>query len=120
MSDSHASQPAAPAPVSSDAQDVGKHIKGYLMIGFLQILFSFGTVALSYVKFASSGVKIIAVLLAAAANASLVAGILMHLKDEKQMIWKFLIFTGIFFVVIFALTYLAYSDPIAQTLHNHR
>jgi hypothetical protein len=41
------------------------------------------------------------------------------LKEEKRTIWKFLIFTGVFFFILFFLTYLARTDLISQTVHNH-
>jgi heme/copper-type cytochrome/quinol oxidase subunit 4 len=120
MSESHAPQTTVPGEITPEqTQEINKHIKGYIKIGILQVIFSLVTVGVSYISFSSFGAKAVAVLLAACGNATLVAGILMHLKDEKRMIWKFLIFTGIFFFVLFGLTYLAHTDGIQGSSHTH-
>ena|SRR6187402_2731906 len=117
MSDTHAPETTTPATVTPEhAHELNKHIKGYLMIGGVQILFSIATVIASFAITATVA-KTVAVLLAATANGTLVAGILMHLKDEKKTIWKFLIFTGIFFFILFFLTYLARTDGIMGASH---
>jgi caa(3)-type oxidase subunit IV len=51
-------------------------------------------------------------LLIAAFKSSLVALIFMHLKSERGLIYKFLIFTVVFVIGLFYLTYLAWSDPL--------
>ncbi len=120
MSESHAPDAASSAAVSPEqTREINKHIKSYLKIGVVQVLFSLATVAISFGNFRSTAMQVSLTLLAAAANGTLVAGILMHLKEEKRTIWKFLIFTGIFFFILFFLTYLARTDTIMPTLHNH-
>lgn len=120
MSESHAPQSAASDEVTPEqVQEINKHIKGYLKIGVLQVVFSIVTVAISFINFSSFGAKAITVLLAASGNATLVAGILMHLKDEKRTIWKFLIMTGVLFFLLFFLTYLAHTDGISGSTHTH-
>ena len=94
-------------------------MKGYAKICGLQIAFVFATVAISFANFRSAAMQVFIILLCATANGVLVAGILMHLKEEKRTIWKFLIFTGIFFFVLFFLTYLARTDGILQSTHSH-
>jgi hypothetical protein len=39
----------------------------------------------------------------------------MHLKSERGLIYKFLVFTVVFVLGLFVLTFLAWSDP----LHYH-
>jgi caa(3)-type oxidase subunit IV len=119
MSDSHASEPATPAPVSAQQiEEIKKHVGGYVKIGFLQMIVAVVTVGASFV-FSSTATQVAVTLLIATFNGLLVAGILMHLKEEKKTIWKFLIFTGIFFFILFFLTYLARTDAISQTVLNH-
>jgi hypothetical protein len=107
--------PAAPSPSETpSAENVeafNRHLKGYIFIGGLQVLFTFVAVIFSFV-FTETSTKITAVLLAASINAAIVAFIQMHLKGEKPLIWRFLYFTGIFFFVLFFLTLLYHSDPI--------
>lgn len=120
MSDSHAHTPVTDAPITPEqAQEFSRHVKSYLTVGAIQIAFTLVAVILAFIPFASGSTKIIAVLLAASANAVVVAAIQMHLKSEKKTIWNFLFFTGVFFVVLFGLTLLAWSDPIAGTSHTH-
>ena len=47
-------------------------------------------------------------------KATLVAAIFMHLSAEKKMIYRILIFTGLFVLALFWLTYLAWYDPITR------
>ena len=118
-SESHTHSPE-PAPASQEqVREIQKHILGYWKIFGVQVMFAVAMVAVSFWNFGSSAAQIGATLLVAAFNGILVAGILMHLKEEKRTIWKFLIFTGVFFFILFFLTYLARTDPIMHTLHNH-
>ena len=121
MSDSPAPEaPGVPASLPpEEARQIGKHIQGYLKICAVQIVFVVITVAISFANFQSAVTQVLATLLCAGANGALVAGILMHLKEEKRTIWKFLIFTGIFFFVLFFLTYLARTDGIMGSSHTH-
>jgi caa(3)-type oxidase subunit IV len=128
MSDSHS--PAA-TPSASDAHaaaahhdhahDVAKHVKGYLMVGALLIVFTGITVALSYVDFdemiGGHGWNFIIAMVVATFKAGLVAAIFMHLKGEKWTIWKFLLFTVFFCAGLFFLTLLHWADPIFGTHH---
>ena len=120
MSESHTPPSASSATVPQEqVRDIEKHIKGYLKIFVAQVAFIIVMVGVSFYNFSSAAAQVAATLLVAILNGVLVAGILMHLKREKKTIWKFLIFTGIFFFVLFFLTYLARTDPIMQTLHSH-
>jgi heme/copper-type cytochrome/quinol oxidase subunit 4 len=115
------SDTTAPAPATSSAEDVeafNRHLKGYLFVGGLQVLFTIIAVILSFVIVGTSA-KIIAVLLAASINAAIVAGIQMHLKGEKAIIWRFLFFTGIFFFVLFFLSLFHWFDPITGSNIHH-
>jgi cytochrome c oxidase subunit IV len=48
-------------------------------------------------------------------KAGLVAAIFMHLAAEKRLIYRVLIFTGLFVFALFWLTYLAwYNTPVVH------
>ena len=47
-------------------------------------------------------------------KASCVALVFMHLKDERGLIYKILVFTVIFAIGLFVLTYLGYADPLVS------
>ena len=128
MSESHA--PATPATSEAPAKDahhdhshdVAKHVKGYIMIGVLLIVFTGITVGLSYVNFdkmiGGHGWNFIIAMIVATFKAGLVAAIFMHLKGEKWLIWKFLLFTVFFCLGLFFLTLLHWADPIFGTSHS--
>ncbi len=87
------------------------------MVGLTLILFTCITLAVGKLQIFDIGAPgvtggdIIAGLLIATFKVSLVALIFMHLKEEKPLIFKFLLFTMIFVLGLFVLTYLTHSDP---------
>ena len=97
-----------------DHHDVGKHVKKYLMVGALLMVFTIITVALSYFDFGSHKANIAVGMLVATFKAGLVAMIFMHLSAEKQLIYRVLIFTVFFVLGLFWLTYLHWYDPIVR------
>jgi caa(3)-type oxidase subunit IV len=114
-------EPAVPqdkAPSAGDVEAFNKHFRAYLKIGVIEFIFTVVTVAVSFL-FKNMATKVTLTLLSALGNAVFVAAILMHLKEEKKMIWKVLYFTGAFLVILFFLTWLARTDEITATLHNH-
>jgi len=126
MSESHAPAITAESAVAphdhGHAHDVSKHIRGYLIIGALLLVFTGITVALAYVDFdkmlGGRNWNIIIAMIVATFKAGLVAAIFMHLKGEKWTIWKFLLFTAFFCAGLFFLTLLHYIDPIFGTTHS--
>jgi len=96
------------------AHDVSKHVRGYLMVGATLLVFTGLTVFLSYVNFGSQKANVAVALLVATFKAGLVAYIFMHLSAEKKLIYRVLLFTGIFVFALFWLTYLAWYDPIVH------
>ena len=124
MSDPHApaqttevGQATHGSQAHSDAHDVSKHVRAYLLVGGLLLLFTAITVWLSYVDFGSPKANIVVAMIVATFKASLVAAIFMHLKGEKATIWRFLIMTAFFAAGLFFLTYLHWADPIFGTHH---
>jgi len=94
--------------------DVSKHVKKYLMVGALLLVFTLITVGLSYVDFGSTKANMAIGMLVATFKAGLVAMIFMHLSAEKQLIYRILIFTVFFVLGLFWLTYLHWYDPIVR------
>ena len=97
-----------------DHHDVSKHVRKYLMVGALLMIFTIITVALSYFDFGSHKANIAVGMLVATFKAGLVAAIFMHLSAEKQLIYRVLIFTVFFVLGLFWLTYLHWYDPIVR------
>jgi caa(3)-type oxidase subunit IV len=101
-----------PAEHEEYAHNVQKHVRGYLMVGATLLVFTGITVALSYVDFGTHKANIAVAMLVAMFKAGLVAAIFMHLAAEKRLIYRVLIFTGLFVFALFWLTCLAWYNPI--------
>jgi caa(3)-type oxidase subunit IV len=105
-----------PAPdhgaTDHDAHHVNTHVKGYLMVGALLAFCTVLTVGLSYVNFGSQSWNIIVAMALATFKVGCVAAIFMHLKSEKWTIYRILLITVLFAIGLFALTGLAFHDPI--------
>ena len=101
---------------SHDGHDdhVGAHVKKYLMVGGLLLVFTIITVFLSYVDFGSHKANMAIGMLVATFKAGLVAAIFMHLSAEKKLIYRILLFTAFFVFGLFWLTYLHWYDPISR------
>jgi len=94
------------------AHHVEAHVKGYVMVGALLAFCTVLTVGLSYVNFGTPGANIIVAMVLATFKVGCVAAIFMHLKSEKWTIYRILLITVVFAIGLFALTGLAFSDPI--------
>jgi cytochrome c oxidase subunit 4 len=103
-----------PAEHEEYAHNVQAHVKRYLLIGALLLSFTAVTVALSYVNFGTQKANIAVAMLVATIKAGLVAAVFMHLAAEKRLIYRVLIFTGLFVFALFWLTYLAWYNPIVR------
>ena len=102
------------APDEHGAHNVAKHVRKYLLVGATLITFTAITVFLSYVNFGTMKANVAVAMLVATFKAALVAAIFMHLSNDKRLIYRVLIFTGFFVLVLFFLTYLAWYNPIVR------
>ncbi len=108
--------PGAPEVAVHDGHDdhVGQHVKKYLMVGTVLLIFTALTVFLSYVDFGSQKANMAIGMLVATFKAGLVGAIFMHLSSEKKLIYRILLFTVFFVAALFWLTYLHWYDPISR------
>ena len=97
-----------------DHAHVAQHVKKYVLVGGVLLLFTALTVFLSYVDFGTHKANMAVGMLVAAFKAGLVAGIFMHLSAERKLIYRILIFTAAFVFALFWLTYLHWYNPIAR------
>lgn len=93
-------------------EEIEKSVRKYLFIGILLGVFTGITVWLSYVELPTHGMNIIVGMIVAAIKASLVGLFFMHLIDERKLIYKILIFTGVFALALFLLFYLSHENPL--------
>ncbi len=101
-------------PDEHAAEHVAAHVARYKAIGGILLLFTGVTVALSYFNFGSMKVNIAVAMLVATVKGTLVALNFMHLSAEKRLIYRILIFTVVFVLGLFWLTYLAWYNPIVR------
>lgn len=102
---------------SADHAHHNMHLGLYWGIGGVLVVFTFITVWLSYFDFGSRAANITIGMIVATFKVCLVGAIFMHLKGEKWLIWKFLLFTLFFVAGLFLLTLLNHADPIFGTTH---
>jgi caa(3)-type oxidase subunit IV len=102
--------------------DWAAHIKTYIIVGailFGGTCFTVMAAQMDIFDLHHRWLNIALGLTIATVKCSLVALIFMHLKNEKTIIFKFLIFTSIFFAVMMFLFLSAQSDPLpADKSHN--
>lgn len=95
---------------------IQKTIKKYLAVGGILFGGTVLTVAMYYVHIPSVAITIAVALLIATVKAGFVAGVFMHLSDERKMIYGVLICTVFFLIGLMALTIWAMHDQPFQTL----
>jgi len=104
MNTTHQQNPA------NNADEIHRNVKSQVRVGIALVIFTTLAVGLSFIPFHSQSARILAVVTVAAVNALLVSFFSMHLKAERNIIGRFVFFTVIFVIGLFALTALAYLD----------
>ncbi len=95
----------------SDAAEVQKHIKTYLMIGAALLVFTGITVAASFMNLGVAG-NVTLALVIATFKGSMVAAVFMHLNYEKPWIYGALLLTVIGFLVLMSVPMFTTMDGI--------
>ena len=107
--------------MASNPEEIRKHQKLYLLIVCILLIFTGVTVMMTQIDLGTPGVgplDIAAGLTIATFKSSLVALIFMHLNAEKKLIYKFLLFTIIFFAGMMTLFVMAKLDPISFSFYH--
>ena len=103
--------------MAGSAEEIQKHIKTYWMVGGVLLIGTLITVAVAKIPqldFGAPGVTtpdIILGLAIASVKVAFVMLIFMHLNHERPLIYKILLFTVVFAIGLFFLTYLHWIDP---------
>lgn len=108
----HGQGPADAHGHGHGGHDVSRDIQFYWIIGGALLVATVITVGLAYVDFGSHRANIIVAMIVATIKAGLVAAIFMHLLSEKWTIYRVLLITVVFAIGLFALSLLAFYDPI--------
>jgi caa(3)-type oxidase subunit IV len=99
----------------SDAEEVQKSVRKYMMVGGALLVFTGITVSASYLNLAIPAAIVVALVIAAM-KGSMVASIFMHLSHEKQWIYGALILTAVFFIALIFLPLLTIKDGLSTGL----
>jgi len=100
-----------------DAHDIASHVKTYIKIGLTLVVFTILTVAISFVDFSvwfGGHSNMLIGMAVATFKASLVALIFMHLNSERPLIYKVLIFTTVFAIVLFVLFVYSHQTELSD------
>ena len=106
--------------MSDHAHDISKHKKIYVMVGVILLLGTLLTFALDHFeaidlkKKAGMLVATLAALMIATVKGGFVAGVFMHLSNEKKWIYWVMGFTFFFFVGMMGLTLWGMNDIPGQ------
>ena len=101
----------------SDAEEVQKSVRKYMMIGAALLVFTGITVAASYLNLAVPAAITVALVIAGM-KGSMVASVFMHLSHEKKWIYGSLLLTVVFFIVLMAVPIATISDTIGTPTHH--
>ena len=98
--------------MAHEHEDLQQHVRKYLKIGIILGVFTIITVLLSYWELPTHSMNIIVGMIVAAFKAALVGLIFMHLNHERSLIYKVLLFTLVFVLGLFFLTYFSHENPL--------
>jgi caa(3)-type oxidase subunit IV len=98
--------------MAHEHEDLQQHVRKYFKIGIILGVFTIITVALSYWELPTHSMNIIVGMIVAAFKAALVGLIFMHLNHERSLIYKVLLFTLVFVLGLFFLTYFSHENPL--------
>src|SRR5947207_7428173 len=95
----------------SDPAEVKKSVRSYITVFVALMIFTVITVAASRFHFAVP-IAITIALIIATAKGSMVAGVFMHLSNERKAIYGALLLTVLFFIVLLFVPLLTQLDHI--------
>ncbi len=99
------------AATSDHAADIDKHVRIYITVFVALMVFTIITVVAARFHFAVP-IAITIALIIATMKGSMVAGVFMHLSNEKKAIYGALLLTLVFFIVLLFVPLLTQLDHI--------
>ena len=102
--------------MSDSPEDIQKHVKTYMIIGGGLIAATILTVVLSFIDFGSHARNMMIGMALATGKSTAVALVFMHLNHERPLIYKFLVFAGVFVGVMFVLFTMTQGDGLHMPL----
>jgi cytochrome c oxidase subunit 4 len=95
----------------SDPAQIHKSIRGYIAVFVMLMVFTVITVAVARLSFAVP-MAIAVALVIAGMKGAMVAGVFMHLSNEKRWVYGTLLLTVVFFAVLLLLPVITSLDSI--------
>ena len=95
----------------SDAAEIKKSVRGYMMIGAALLVFTVITVAANRFHFAVP-LAVTVALIIATMKGSMVAAVFMHLSHEKKWIYAALLLTVLGFIILMTVPMFTVMDSI--------
>jgi caa(3)-type oxidase subunit IV len=95
----------------SDPAEIKKSVRSYITVFVLLMVFTILTVGAASIEFAVP-VAIGVALIIACMKGAMVAGVFMHLRDEKRWIYGTLVLTVVFFIVLLLLPVMTSLDGL--------
>jgi cytochrome c oxidase subunit 4 len=99
----------------SDAAEIKKHVRSYLMIGVALLVFTVITVAVNQVHLAVP-LAITVALIIASMKGSMVAAVFMHLSHEKRWVYFALLLTVAGFIVLMTVPIFTLHDTFGTPI----
>ena len=99
----------------SDAAEIKKHVRSYVMIGIALLVFTVITVAVNQVHLAVP-LAITVALIIASMKGSMVAAVFMHLSHEKRWIYFALLLTVAGFIVLMTVPIFTLHDTFGTPI----
>ena len=99
---------------SESPEEFKKHLGKYYVVFVALLCLTAVTVGVSYLKLARP-MAITVALIVASIKAGLVAGVFMHLLDEKKVIYAVLLLTVLFFMLVMLLPSLTVFEVFKST-----
>jgi cytochrome c oxidase subunit IV len=99
----------------SDAAAVKKSVRNYMIVFVSLLVFTVITVSVSRLNLGVP-IAITVALVIAAMKGSMVAGVFMHLSDEKRWIYGALLLTVVFFIVLIFVPFFTVSDTFGAPI----
>lgn len=93
--------------------DIAKHVRSYIVVLVALLALTVLTVTLHYAHLRPA-LAVTVGLLIACVKGAMVAGVFMHLIDERKAIYMVLIFTVVFFLVLLLLPLAGLTDQVRQ------
>ena len=100
----------------SDAAEIKKSIRTYMMVGAALLVFTVITVAVNQVHLGSVAMNVTVALIIASMKGSMVAAVFMHLSHEKRWIYFALLLTVAGFVVLMTVPIFTQHDTIGTPI----